>query len=182
MLIGYARISTLDQNLDLQLDALKAAGCEVIFQDEGISGAKVKRPGLEGALKRLNQDDVLVVWKLDRLGRSMRHLIELTTMLEAEGIGFRSLSDAIDTSTPGGKLYFHLMGAFAEFERNLISERTKAGMAAARARGAKIGRPRKLTPAQEAELLQFGSDALDIAARKLGVDGRPIREEDEIVQ
>jgi len=143
MLIGYARISTIDQNLNLQLDALKAAGCEAIYQDEGISGASAKRPGLTRALKRLSSDDVLVVWKLDRLGRSMRHLIELTTMFDDKGIGFRSLSDAIDTSTPGGKLYFHLMGAFAEFERNLISERTKAGMAAAKARGVKMGRPKR---------------------------------------
>ena len=146
MLIGYARISTIDQNLNLQLDALKAAGCEHIYEDEGISGAHANRPGLSRALKRLSNEDVLVVWKLDRLGRSMRHLIELTTMFDDKGIGFRSLSDAIDTSTPGGKLYFHLMGAFAEFERNLISERTKAGMAAAKARGVKMGRPKKQTP------------------------------------
>jgi DNA invertase Pin-like site-specific DNA recombinase len=144
MLIGYARISTIDQNLNLQLDALKAAGCKHIYEDEGISGAHANRPGLMRALKRLSSDDVLVVWKLDRLGRSMRHLIELTTMFDDKGIGFRSLSDAIDTSTPGGKLYFHLMGAFAEFERNLISERTKAGMAAAKARGVKMGRPRRV--------------------------------------
>lgn len=142
MLIGYARISTIDQNLDLQLDALKAAGCERVYQDEGVSGAKASRPGLKRALKRLSKDDVFIVWKLDRLGRSMRHLIELTTMFEDKGIGFRSLSDAIDTSTPGGKLYFHMMGAFAEFERNLISERTKAGMAAAKARGVRMGRPK----------------------------------------
>jgi DNA invertase Pin-like site-specific DNA recombinase len=147
MLIGYARISTIDQNLNLQLDALNAAGCEAIYQDAGISGAKAKRPGLTRALKRLSSDDVLMVWKLDRLGRSMRHLIELTTVLDEKGIGFRSLSDAIDTSTPGGKLYFHLMGAFAEFERSLISERTKAGMAAAKARGVKMGRPRRVLPA-----------------------------------
>lgn len=182
MLIGYARISTTDQNLDLQLDALKAAGCERVYQDEGISGAKAKRPGLESALKRLRRDDVLVVWKLDRLGRSMRHLIELTTMFDAEGIGFRSLSDAIDTSTPGGKLYFHLMGAFAEFERNLISERTKAGMAAAKARGVKMGRPRKLTPVQEAEITRFESEALDAAAREIGAEGRPLERDDGNVQ
>lgn len=144
MLIGYARISTIDQNLDLQLDALARAGCEAIYRDEGISGAKAQRPGLSKALKRLQKGDSLVVWKLDRLGRSMRHLIELTTLFENKGIGFHSLSDAIDTSTSGGKLYFHLMGAFAEFERDLISERTKAGMAAAKARGAQIGRPKKI--------------------------------------
>ncbi|WP_428409091.1 recombinase family protein [Hyphococcus sp.] len=143
MRIGYARISTIEQNLNLQRDALKAAGCALVYQDEGVSGAKKQRPGLESALERLQSGDELVVWKLDRLGRSMRHLIELTEWLEQEGIGFRSLVDAIDTSTSGGRLYFHLMGAFAEFERNLISERTKAGMAAARARGARIGRPKK---------------------------------------
>lgn len=145
MLIGYARISTIDQNLDLQMDALKAAGCDVIYQDEGISGGNAKRPGLVRALRRLGKSDVLVVWKLDRLARSMKHLIELTSMFEKKGIEFRSLSDAIDTSTPGGKLYFHMMAAFSEFESNLISERTKAGMAAAKARGVKMGRPRKLT-------------------------------------
>lgn len=148
MLIGYARVSTIDQHLDLQLDALHRAGCEKVYHDEGVSGAKAKRPGLDKALERLNKGDVLVVWKLDRLGRSMRHLIELTTMFEAEGIGFRSLSDAIDTSTASGKLFFHVTGAFAEFETNLISERTKAGMAAAKARGVKMGRPKKRTAAQ----------------------------------
>ncbi len=121
------------------------------------------------ALKRLSSDDVLVVWKLDRLGRSMRHLIELTTMFDDKGIGFRSLSDAIDTSTPGGKLYFHLMGAFAEFERNLISERTKAGMAAAKARGVKMGRPRKYTPEQKEAIAKFECAKLDIEAVRFGV-------------
>lgn len=174
MLIGYARISTIDQSLDLQLDALRRAGCEAIFEDTGVSGAKAKRPGLEKLLKRLNQGDVLVVWKLDRLGRSMRHLIELTSAFEAKGVGFRSLSDAIDTSTAGGKLYFHLMGAFAEFERNLISERTKAGMAAAKARGVQMGRPKKLTRAQQAEVARFQSDALDAVAREIGADSRPL--------
>lgn len=155
MLIGYARISTIDQNLDLQIDALEAAGCEAIYKDKGLSGAKAKRPGLDGALKRLKRDDVLVVWRLDRLGRSMRHLIELTSKFEAKGVGFLSLSDAIDTSTAGGRLYFHLMGAFSEFERNLISERTKAGMAAARARGTQIGRPKKRTAAQQKSTKNF---------------------------
>jgi len=145
MLIGYARVSTMDQNLDLQIDALKKAGCDHIYQDEGISGAKAKRPGLDAALAVLKPGDQLVVWKLDRLGRSMRHLIDVTSKFEERGIGFTSLSDAIDTSTPGGKLYFHLMGAFSEFESNLNSERTKAGMAAARARGVKLGRPKKIT-------------------------------------
>jgi Enterobacteriaceae phage serine recombinase len=182
MLIGYARISTIDQNLDLQLDALKRAGCEAIYEDEGISGTKAKRPGLSRALKRLTSDDVLVVWKLDRLGRSMRHLIELTTLFDEKGIGFRSLSDAIDTSTSGGKLYFHLMGAFAEFERNLISERTKAGMAAAKARGVKMGRPRKLTPDQQKQIAKFDSARLDTAAKDIGADKQPFRDDSETVQ
>ena len=148
-----------------------------------VSGAKAMRPGLEAALARLKRDDVLVVWKLDRLGRSMKHLIELTSHLEAKGIGFRSLSDAIDTSTPGGKLYFHLMGAFAEFERNLISKHTKAGMAAAKARGVEMGRPRKLNTAQKAALTAFESDALDVAAQEIGADERiPGAPEDETVQ
>ena len=123
-----------------------------------------------------------MVWKLDRLGRSMRHLIELTTMFEQKGVGFHSLSDAIDTSTSGGKLYFHLMGAFAEFERNLISERTKAGMAAARARGVKMGRPKKRTAAQQAAIDKFGSEVLDDAASLFGVDGSQISEQDEAMQ
>ena len=168
MLVGYARISTVDQSLNLQIDALKAAGCDLIYLDEGISGAKTKRPGLTKAIKGLKRDDTLVVWRLDRLGRSMKHLIELTSLLETKGVGFQSLSDAIDTSTPGGKLYFHLMGAFAEFERNLISERTKAGMAAAKARGVKMGRPRKATEGQRKAITQFGSEVLDEAAAQLG--------------
>lgn len=170
MLIGYARISTLDQNLNLQRDALAQAGCAQVFEDEGFSGSKVKRPGLDGALKTLKQGDTLIVWKLDRLGRSMKHLIELTTQFEKDGIEFRSLSDAIDTSTPGGKLYFHLMGAFAEFESNLISERTKAGMAAAKARGQKMGRPRK-TPATPTipAALSLESTVLDDISQQFGL-------------
>ncbi len=168
MLIGYARISTTDQSLDLQLDALCKAGCSVIFEDAGISGVKSKRPGLDKLLKRLNQGDVLVVWKLDRLGRSVKHLIELTSVLEARGVGFQSLSDAIDTSTAGGRLYFHLIGAFAEFERNLISERTKAGMAAAKARGVRLGRPKKLSQEQRTAISKFEGDRLDAAAEQLG--------------
>jgi len=145
MLIGYARVSTEDQNLGLQLDALVHAGCEQIFQDEGISGAATDRRALNEALAALEPGDVLVTWKLDRLGRSLAHLISITTRLEAEGIGFRSLSEAIDTTTASGRLLFHVMGALAEFERALISERTRAGMAAAKARGQHLGRERKIT-------------------------------------
>lgn len=145
MLIGYARVSTEDQNLGLQLDALEHAGCELIFQDEGVSGASTDRRALNDALAVLAPGDVLVTWKLDRLGRSLAHLIAITARLEAEGIGFRSLSEAIDTTTASGRLLFHVMGALAEFERSLISERTRAGMAAAKARGQHLGRERKIS-------------------------------------
>ena len=132
MLIGYARVSTEDQNLALQLDALRAAGCELIFRDEGVSGSETDRVELNKALQALAAGDVLVVWKLDRLGRSLAHLMHIVTRLEAKAIGFRSLSEAIDTTTASGRLLFHVVGAIAEFERNLISERTSAGMAAPR--------------------------------------------------
>lgn len=141
--IGYARVSTQDQTLALQHDALRAAGCEVLFEDHGISGAAKERPGLAAAIEALRSGDTLVVWRLDRLGRSLRHLIETLTALSDEGIGFYSIQDAIDTTTAGGRLVFHIMGALAEFERDLISERTKAGMAAAKARGVHVGRPPK---------------------------------------
>jgi DNA invertase Pin-like site-specific DNA recombinase len=150
MKVGYARVSTQDQHLDLQLDALKAAGCEKIFTDEGISGSKTDRPGLNEALEYCRKGDVLVVWKLDRLGRSLAHLIEVVTGMGDRGVDFKSLQEAIDTSTPSGKLVFHMMGAMAEFERDLIRERTNAGLAAARARGRNGGRPQTLTSAQVA--------------------------------
>ena len=142
MLIGYARVSTEDQNLALQLDALRAAGCELIFRDEGVSGSATDRVELNKALGALAAGDVLVVWKLDRLGRSLAHLMQIVTRLEADAIGFRSLSEVIDTTTASGRLLFHVVGAIAEFERNLISERTSAGMAAAKARGQHLGRER----------------------------------------
>ena len=139
MLIGYARISTIDQNLDLQIDALKKAGCEKLFEDK-ISGSKSERIGLIKALEQLRKGDTLVVWKLDRLGRSLRHLIELINDLQEKGIMFRSIQDGIDTSTSVGQFFFHITGAFAELEKNLIIERTRAGLDAARARGRKGGR------------------------------------------
>ena len=144
MLIGYARVSTDDQNLSLQKDALEKAGCEKIFCDK-VSGAKSKRPGLQEVLDYLrDSQDTLVVWRLDRLGRSLKNLIEIMNLFEDRSIGFRSLQESIDTTTSGGKLIFHIFGALAEFERNLIRERTKAGLEAARARGRMGGRPRAL--------------------------------------
>jgi DNA invertase Pin-like site-specific DNA recombinase len=134
MLIGYARVSTLEQDVALQIDELKNAGCDRIFRDK-VSGTKTERPGLQEALDFLRKGDSLVVWRLDRLGRSLRHLIDTVSALEERGIGFRSLQEAIDTTTSGGRLIFHIFGALAEFERNLIRERTMAGLRAARARG-----------------------------------------------
>jgi DNA invertase Pin-like site-specific DNA recombinase len=144
MLIGYARVSTHEQTLALQQDALTKAGCIKIFTDAA-SGAKTERIGLEQALGYVRKGDTLVVWRLDRLGRSLPHLISTMTDLEERGIGFKSLTENIDTTTSGGKLIFHIFGALAEFERNLIRERTQAGLTAARARGKKGGRPKVLT-------------------------------------
>jgi DNA invertase Pin-like site-specific DNA recombinase len=132
MLVGYARVSTQDQTLDLQRDALDKAGCERLFTDT-ISGSKAERPGLDEALRFLRPGDTLVVWRLDRLGRSLQHLIGTITALQERGIGFRSVTESIDTTTSGGKLIFHVFGALAEFERDLIRERTQAGLQAARA-------------------------------------------------
>jgi DNA invertase Pin-like site-specific DNA recombinase len=147
MLVGYARVSTAEQSLDLQLDALRAAGCERLFTDIA-SGAKAERQGLTEALVYVRPGDTLVVWKLDRLGRSLRHLIEVVTALHERGVGFRSLQESIDTTTSGGKLIFHVFGALAEFERDLIRERTRAGLTAARVRGRKGGRPRAMNETQ----------------------------------
>jgi DNA invertase Pin-like site-specific DNA recombinase len=141
MQIGYARVSTADQTLSLQQDALTSAKCAPIYTDT-MSGTKDRRPGLEQALSHLRVGDTLVVWRLDRLGRSLKHLIDTIQDLEQRGVGFKSLTENIDTTTPGGKLIFHIFGSLAEFERALIVERTQAGLAAARARGRKGGRPR----------------------------------------
>src|SRR3954447_12924690 len=151
MLIGYARVSTTDQTLALQQDALTQAGCERIFTDTA-SGSKTDRPGLQEALRFARSGDTLVVWRLDRLGRSLKHLIETVTAMQEDGIHFRSLQEQIDTGSSGGKLIFHVFGALAEFERDLIRERTKAGLTAARARGRVGGRP-SLTP-EKAQLAQ----------------------------
>lgn len=143
MKIGYCRVSTDDQSLDLQKDALSKAGCEKIFEDK-ISGAKSQRPGLNTLLEFARVDDTIVVWRLDRLGRSMKDLISLVSVLDEKGIQLASLNESIDTSTSSGKLFFHIFGAIAEFEKNLIIDRTRAGLAAARARGRKGGRPKSL--------------------------------------
>lgn len=144
MRIGYARVSTQDQNPDLQLDALKAAGCEEVFHEK-MSGSIRARPQLDACLRTLRKGDTLVVWRLDRLGRSLQDLVEIIHGLESKGVAFQSLTENIDTSSAGGRLVFHLFGALAEFERNLIVDRTRAGLAAARARGRKGGRKPKLS-------------------------------------
>ena len=143
MKVGCARVSTHEQNLSLQKDALKKAGCGKIFYDQ-TSGAKANRPGLQEAEAYVREGDTLVVWRLDRLGRSLKHLIETVTALEERGVGFQSLQESINTTTSGGRLVFHIFGALAEFERNLIQERTRAGLAAARARGRRGGRPKAM--------------------------------------
>ena len=171
MKIGYARISTQDQNLDLQKDALEKAGCEKFFQDVA-SGVKDERKGLLEAIEFARRGDTLVVWKLDRLGRSLKHLIETINKLHSKGVGFASLQESIDTTTSGGKLVFHVFGALAEFERELIRERTNAGLQAARARGKQGGRPRKLTAKQieiAATLMRDPAVSIDSICRTLNV-------------
>lgn len=154
MLIGYARVSTADQNLQLQEDALKLAGCINIHTDVA-SGSKTDRPGLTTAINYLREGDVLVVWKLDRLGRSLIHLIETVQSLNARGIGFKSLQENIDTTSSGGKLIFHMFSALAEFERDLIRERTHAGLKSARARGRVGGRPKSLNGGQVSRVFEL---------------------------
>jgi DNA invertase Pin-like site-specific DNA recombinase len=157
MLIGYARVSTEDQNLDLQRDALEKASCEEIYTDR-VSGTKARRPGLEQALSHLRSGDTLVVWRLDRLGRSLRHLIDTVTDLQEKGVGFKSLTESIDTTTSGGRLVFNIFGALAEFEREIIRERTNAGLSAARARGRSGGRPKALSEKQVQMLRHLAAD------------------------
>lgn len=144
--VGYARVSTKDQKLRMQLDGLNAVGCDLIFKDHGISGAQAKRPGLDKMLKVLKNGDTVVVFKLDRLGRSVLNLSDLLVRFQRDGIDFCSMSEGINTTTPGGKLIFHIFSAVAEFHRDLIVENTVAGMEAARRRGTHIGRPYALNP------------------------------------
>ena len=170
-LIEYARVYTAEQDTALQTDALSKAGCERIFTDT-MSGATAERPGLSSAMGFMRDGDVLVVWRLDRLGRSLPHLIEVIAGLDASGIGFRSLAEAIDTTTPGGRLIFHVFGALGQFERDLIRERTKAGLSAAAARGRKGGRKPVVTgdKLQKARtLLEQGLNVREVATRlKIG--------------
>jgi DNA invertase Pin-like site-specific DNA recombinase len=170
VLIGYARVSTDDQNLDLQLDALKAAGCEQLYTDR-LGGAVKQRPGLEGAFRYLRSGDTLVIWKLDRLGRTVKGLLSLIEELQERGIQFLSLTDGINTATPAGRFFFHVMAAMAQMERELIKERTRAGLAAARDRGRTGGRPRVLDDSKLAmakRLLDAGESPTAVA-RNLGI-------------
>ncbi|MDO9232548.1 MAG: recombinase family protein [Methylotenera sp.] len=159
MRIGYARVSTEDQNTSLQMDALKIAGCEQLFEEK-VSGKSKDRPELEFCLKVLREGDTLVVWRLDRLGRSLEHLVQIIHELEDRKIGFQSVTESIDTSNAGGKLIFHIFAALAEFERNLIRERTMAGLKAARARGRVGGRKAKLSVADARKAAAMLSDPL----------------------
>lgn len=170
MFIGYARVSTQDQNLALQHDALKKAGCEKIFGDK-TSGSRSERPGLNNILEILRKGDTLVVWKLDRLGRSVKHLVNLVGDLAKQGIHFKSLTDSIDTSTPSGRFFFHVMASLAEMERELTVERTRAGLEIARKLGRKGGRSRKMTDSKigsAKKLLANGVPPRDVA-KNLGV-------------
>ena len=173
MLLGYARVSTNDQNLDLQLDALRLHGCERFFTDT-VSGAKAKRPGLDEMLKEARPKDVIVIWKLDRLGRSLKHLVDLVAELNERDIGLRSLNDPIDTTTAQGRLVFNIFASLAEFEREIIRERTNAGLTAARARGRKGGRKPGLSEeakkkARIAESYYREKMPVDEIAKSLGI-------------
>lgn len=156
MKLGYARVSTDDQRLDLQINSLKSVGCCKIYTDQGFSGSKMRRPGLTAALHALKEGDTLVVWRLDRLGRSLPGLVRAVEILGERGIQFQSITEAFDTTSSSGKLIFHIMAALAEFERSLISERTKAGMIAASARGRRLGRPSSLN---DEDLLKLRHDS-----------------------
>ncbi len=178
MKIGYARVSTDEQNLSLQLDALKGAGCDAVYEDR-LSGA-AKRPGLAQALAACNAGDVLIVWKLDRLGRSLPDLVGLSETLKSRDIGLKVLTGAgaaIDTTTPEGRLFFGMFAVIAEFERELIRERTKAGMNAARRRGKRVGRPLSLTPEklELARRLVAEGKGKAMAARMIGVNPATLR-------
>jgi DNA invertase Pin-like site-specific DNA recombinase len=172
MKYGYARVSSDGQNTALQLAALKKAGCRKVYQDDGISGATIKRPALSRCLDALGAGDTLIVWKLDRLGRSLRDLIAMLDDLKHRGVKFRSLTEAIDTETPTGRAMWQMIGVLAELERSLIAERTRAGVKAARRRGVKFGRKPKLSSQQRAHARQLvdQGQAVSEIARLLNVD------------
>lgn len=170
MLIGYARVSTQDQNLELQYEALRKAGCEKIVEDQ-VSGSRAERPGLKKVMELLREGDTLVVWKLDRLGRSVKHLVDLVSELSNSGIHFQSLTDAIDTSTTSGRFFFHIMASLAQMERELTAERTRAGLEVARQLGRTGGRKRQMTDSKIAsakKLLSSGVPPKEVA-KNLGV-------------
>lgn len=170
MLIGYARVSTQDQSLELQLNSLNSVGCQKIFEDT-ISGSQVERPGLNKAIELLREGDTLVVWKLDRLGRSVKHLVDFVDFLSKQKINFKSLTDSIDTSTSSGRFFFHVMASLAEMERELTIERTRAGLAVAKLQGRVGGRKRKMTDTKlisAKKLLVSGTAPKDVAS-SLGV-------------
>ncbi len=170
--IGYVRVSDRDQTEALQIDALTKAGCDIIYGDHGVSGARLHRKGLDEVLQTLEPGDTLLVWKLDRLGRSTLHLLQLLAELRAQEIDFCAITQGIDTTTPMGRLLYAQLAIFAEFERDQISDRTRAGMAAARKRGVRLGRPKALSDRQVRRIrqrLEAGQASLSQAARELGV-------------
>lgn len=178
MIIGYARVSTEDQCLDLQIQALTQIGCERIYRDHGMSGGTQSRPGLNRALKALKKGDTLVVWRLDRLGRSLANMIRILEQLGKNQIAFRSITECIDTDSSGGRLIFHVMAALAEFERTLISERTRAGIAAAKVRGARFGRRPLLSDEQirtAGGMMAKENSSLKELAASLGVHPRTLQ-------
>ena len=174
--VGYARVSTDEQILDLQLDALEAAGCDRIFTDKGISAIAKKRPGFEKALASLKRGDTLVLWKMDRAFRSLRHALDTLEVFEKEGIDFLVLTEGIDTSTAMGRCFFQIRNSFSELERNLISERTKAGLKAARRRGVTLGRPRELSDEQilDAKRRKSAGEDMAVIADSKGVSMRTL--------
>lgn len=176
MRIGYARVSTLDQNLDLQISALKASGCYAVFHDK-ISGNRRDRAGLQTVLRRLKRGDTLVVWKMDRIARSLEHLMTLIRRLQKRGVQFVSLTESFDTSSPIGRMTLHMLGAFAEFEKDVIRERTIAGLAAAREKGQRLGRRPSLSAEQKAEIIKLvrsGSELPSKLAERYNVHPRTI--------
>lgn len=176
MKVGYARVSTDDQKLDLQLTALKKAGCRRIFEDHGFSGKQMSRPGLDAMIESLQPGQTLIVWRLDRLGRSLVGLVQLIDELGKRGVDFHSLCEAVNTTSSGGRLVFHIMAALAEFERALISERTRAGMEIARTRGSRIGRPSRLSISEIiCAKRELQTQTLKCIAEKNGVSSRTLQ-------